>query len=274
MRRTLAEFCVVCAITPFLSTVAIAEVGDLKQVNNSTDDQAPDNDTYLEGKCAFGDTVRKVRCTRGSGTRGKKAAKRKRDNDALFNKVQIADEKGVFLDYPTGGSPLGHPVSVANKWYKLSISEMKITATEMICDTGKISLKSEKWRLTLKGRKLTYTVEGGTDPVDVPVGTYQMCQCEHVSKDGQIQVVVNNGWGEPLQVTAGQTVSTSIDLPVKLDMAWGPRSKGIIFSVFQTDSTGKAFLSFLDASGRKPAPCIEVIDKTGKIIHSASMTYG
>jgi len=230
----------------------------------------------VEGSCAFGSTVRKVRITDASGNL--------RFDDAVsgtprgrYDTILLADENGRFPSSRTAGTALGHPMQVDGAWYTPAVKGMKVSARRATCAMGKVSGKGDKWQLSLRGRKYTLTVDGGSEPVEIPADTYQVSRCNYydTGSAGSSRAVVSTYPHLSVKVEAGKTVAIPMGMPIKVKMAATARGGKVSFSVKQTDAAGSRILSITNSKGgRVKAPAIDVLDKAGKLVYTAQLEYG
>ena len=232
----------------------------------------------VEGTCAFGKTIRKVRITDASGNLRFDDASTGTNTRGRFDLVQLADENGQFVSGREAQSTmLGHPMQVGGTWYTLTAKDMKVSAAPATCPMGKIVGKGDKWQLTLRGSKYSITVAGGAEPVEIPADTYQVMGCNYFPTGGQGQTRAKVTCSPHLSVklSAGKTFDVPMGLPIKASIAVTVKKRKAYFNVKQTDAAGNRITSILNADGRRPkAPAIDVIDKTGKVVYTAQLGYG
>jgi len=229
----------------------------------------------VEGTCAFGSTRRAVRITDASGNLRFSDAHTGSGRGAA-DLVQIADENGQF---PGGsrGTPLGDPVQIGGTWYTVAVKGMTVSAARATCPMGKIAGKGENWQLSLRGRKYTFTVNGGAEPVTVPADTYQVMRCNyfHTGPQGKTRAMVSTYPHLSVQVPTGKTVPVPMGLPIKASIQATVRRGNVYLNVARTDSAGNRILSVRNTRGGRPkAPSIDVVDKTGKVVYTAQLGYG
>jgi len=230
-----------------------------------------------EGTCKFGKTTRKVRITDASGNLAfsDAATSKPRNRPDL---VEIAGENGQFVASTTGGSPLGHPVHVDGKWYTMAVKGMKVSAATATCAMGKITGKGDNWQITMRGAKYSFTLDGGSKPIEVPADTYQVMRCNYFDTTGDSRkgrAMVSSYPHVSIKVLQGKTVAVPMGMPLKAEMAARVTNGRVAFSVKRTDAAGGRIVSLINASGRAPkAPAIEVLDKTGNIVYTAQLEYG
>ena len=229
----------------------------------------------VEGSCAFGKTVRKVRITDASGNLRFDDAGTGANARGRFDTVQLADATGRLPGGRSTGTALGHPMQIDGRWYTLAVKGMKVSARRATCPMGKIAGKGAKWQLSLRGRKYTITVDGGTQPVEIPADTYQVMACKYHHSEGSSRAMVSSSPHLSVKVLPGKTFEIPMGMPIKVNIAATVRNRKVAFSIKQTDAAGNRITRVLNASGRRPkAPAIDVIDKAGKIVYTAKLEYG
>ena len=232
----------------------------------------------VEGSCAFGKTIRKVRITDASGNLRFDDAATGRNATGRYDLVQLADENGQFGASSSAPSTvLGHPIQIGGTWYTMRVRGMKVSAARSTCSMGKITGKGEKWQLMLRGRKYTITVAGGSEPVKTPADTYQVMRCNyfHTGSAGKTPAMVGSYPHLSVKVRPGRTLAIPMGLPIKATISATVKNRKVAFSVKRTDAAGNRIVSVVNAAGRRPkAPAIDVIDKTGKVVYTAQLEYG
>jgi hypothetical protein len=129
-----------------------------------------------EGTCAFGEAVRKIRLTHVVPSGGARKLPFT-PGAAGSNWGRVADEKGAFprgTDYPPPPTDLGQPVQVDGAWYVVAVRGLKATAKPLTAEMGTLRVAAPRWRCTLRGKKYSLTVRGGTGPVSVPADSYEV----------------------------------------------------------------------------------------------------
>lgn len=232
----------------------------------------------VEGSCAFGDAIRKVRITDTSGNLSFDDASTGQNVRGRFDQVQLADENGRFMTGSKASiATLGHPMQIDGKWYTVAVDGMKVSAAPSTCPMGKIAGKGEKWQLMLRGKKYTITIDGGTEPVEVPADTYQVMRCNYygTGPEGKTRAMVTSSPHLSIKLLPGKTITVPMGLPLEATISATVIKRKVAFSVKRTDAAGNRIMSVVNALGRRPkAPAIDVVDKTGKVVYTAQLEYG
>ena len=228
----------------------------------------------VEGSCAFGKTIRKVRITDASGNLRFDDTGTGPNAKGGPDTVQLADENGLFSTGSRAPSTaLGHPIQIGGTWYTMAVKGMKVSAAPSTCPMGKIAGKGDKWQLVLRGSKYTITVDGGSEPVEVPADTYQVMQCNYYATGSRAKITSSPHLS--VKLLSGKTIAVPMGLPVKASIAATVRKRKLYLNVNQTDAAGNRITSIVNDQGRRPeAPAIDVIDKTGKVVYTAQLGYG
>ena len=233
-----------------------------------------------EGTCAFGKAARKIRIVDVTGNfsfaDALKTAPRGFTRSA--DMVHVADQKGRFLVAgPWAGTPIGHPVQVADKWYMLTVDGMKASAAPLKCPMGKVAGNGDPWQVVLMGKKYMVTVTGGAQPVSVPADSYRLMLCSYFrpGEAGKAVPAVSSYPRKSVEVAAGNTLTLEMGLPMQATMSARVAGGKVAFSVKRVDAAGHRIVSVLKADGEAPpAPSIDVVDKTGKVVYTAKLEYG
>ena len=258
----------------------------------------------VEGTCAFGKEIRKVRIldTTGDlkfsgGPAAPRDASRQRRLDLTSqltsgsqlvsgrlqvlrggDRVQVADAKGRFANVRISkGTWLGHPVQVARKWFLVRVDGMKVSAEPLKAPMGKIAGKGNNWQLHMTGRKYQIIVNGAAKAVPVPVDTYRVMRCIYFRPDdrGEAVPAVSSSPKAYLKIAEGETAKLKMGLPMKATMSAEVSAGKVAFSVRRLDAAGYRIYRVMNAAGRRPeAPAIDVVDKTGKVVYTARLEYG
>jgi len=255
----------------------------------------------VEGTCAFGKEIRKVRILDTTGDlrfSGGPASPRKLPSGTTRltllsgsqlisgrlpalrggDRVQVADGKGRFANVGISkGTWLGHPMQVGRKWFIVRADGMKVSAEPLKAPMGKIAGKGDNWQLHLTGRNYQIIVIGAAKAVPVPVDTYRVMRCIYFRPDGRGQAVpaVASSPKSYLKIAEGQTAKLKMGLPMKATMSAEVSAGKVAFSVQRVDAAGYRIYRVMNAAGERPkAPAIDVVDKTGKIVYTARLEYG
>ncbi len=234
-----------------------------------------------QGKCQFGDTVRKVlvidsnrNMTLGDVTTLKRGDREYKQADYC----RIADAKGKFVTSSrTGYAQMGQPTQIDGKWYSLTCDNMKISAKPLSDSVGTLSIDAPRWECMLTGNGLTLNVVGGVKPVEVPAGEYRVRMFRLYQEADTTKPCANiyGSQNKPLTITAGKATTLAAGADITATMS-AKASKGKVrFSISQTDAAGSRISGIYGAGGRRPqAPQIEVVNKAGKVVYTAKLAYG
>jgi len=235
-----------------------------------------------EGECKFGDAVRKVcvadqnhNFTMGDVTTRKVGTREYKSADLCL----IADEQGRFgADALAATAQIGQPVQVAGKWYTVSGGGMKVAAEPMPGPAGKLAVNAPKWQCMLTRDDYTMNVTGGAAPAELPAGDYQLRMFRlyrEAGADGKSPCLYGS-LAKPLKIAPGQTTTLSLGTNVTLtaEAAVAKEKDKVALSAKLTDAAGARILVY-GADGKRPAaPQIEVVDKAGKVVYTATLAYG
>jgi len=258
----------------------------------------------VEGTCAFGKEIRKVRILDTTGdlkfsggpAPSPDASRQRRVGLTLGgleisgqisgvsrglrggDRVQVADGKGRFTNVRISkGTVLGQPVQVGRKWFIVRADVMKVSAEPLKAPMGKIAGKGNNWQLHLTGRKYQIIVIGAAKAVPVPADTYRVTRCIYFRPDdrGQAVPAVSSSPKSYLKVAEGETAKLKMGLPMKATMSAEVLAGKVAFSVQRVDAAGYRIYRVMNAAGERPkAPAIDVVDKTGRIVYTARLEYG
>lgn len=236
----------------------------------------------VQGQCAFGEAVRTVRIIDASGNLGFDDAHDPAGGSrAPADLVEMADEKGRFTAGAASAGMstlLGQPLQVGTKWFVLKVEGMKVRSEPLDCPMGKISGCEGPWQMSLTGKKYRILVGGtGKGEVPVPADTYRISRCMYLNPDGSGQgaTAVLSYTRKSVTVAENAIAAVPIGLPVKATMTARVAGRRVTFNVNRLDAAGNRILGVMKADGTQPpAPSIDVVDKTGKVVYTAKLEYG
>jgi hypothetical protein len=263
----------------------------------------------VEGTCAFGKEIRKVRILDtigdlkfGGGPASPRASERELELTSELapqvrltllgrtsrvppglrgaDRIQVADAKGRFDDVKiSGGTLLGSPVQVGRRWFLVRVNGMKASAEPLKAPMGKIAGSADNWQVHLTGKKYGIIVNGAAKAVPVPADSYQVVRCIYFRPDQRgkaVPAVKSYSYRPPSQeVAEGETAKIGMGLPMKVTMLAKVSAGKVTFSVKRVDAAGRSILRVMNAAGERPAaPAIDVVDKTGKVVYTAKLEYG
>ena len=197
-----------------------------------------------------------------------------------FDRVVVDTGDGKFYSGATT-SYVGQPTFVDGKWYSIDISDMKITAAVQKITGGSVKVDAPRWRCTLIGKKNYLTLNGGTDPIVVPADEYRTANYTvFTGSDPGKRCATISGYGsfssgKAFTVASGQSVDVSIGAPIEATVVASKRGGKVSMNLVMKDAFGGRIRSITTSEGKRPpAPSIEVVDKTGKIVYTAKLAYG
>jgi hypothetical protein len=239
--------------------------------------------TCLEGECAFGDQVRLIRFvdTDGNGHMNDKA------------KVEVVDGKprgigrgdGMFLASADGylavgsasAASYGQAVVVGGKWYDVAVSadERKVTATLRKDALGKLKVDADKWEALLLSTGGIFGVQGGKDPVDIPVGKYAVYQATVGKGKASVTIADNDlarGTSSMVEIVAGKTAEKAFGAPFVASILIQQQGQAVSLTPDIRDAGGRKVFAVVNPAGSE-GNLIEVRDGTGKVLLSAAMVF-
>jgi len=237
----------------------------------------------MEGECKFGEKTYPVRVVDGNANLKfsdvLKPPYRPRSRmpvDCVV--VDTGDGKfssGAITSY------VGQPIFVDGEWYGIDISDMKIKAAVLKTAGGTIKINAPRWRCTMVGKKYYLSLTGGADPVAVPADEYRTAYYTvYTGSDPRKRCATISGYGsfsggKAFTVAPGQEVDVTLGAPIEAKVFASNRGGKVNMNLVMTDSLGGRVRSITTSAGRRPpAPSIEVVDKTGKIVYTAKLKYG
>ena len=229
-----------------------------------------------EGTCAFGQTTRKVRVIGRNGAVGLAAAGSSPARGREVDEIEEADAQGNF-PRRRAATPLNQPLQVDGKWYTAKVTGMKVSASLMAGETGKLSVGAARWTCTLTGKTATLAVTGGAEPVEVPVGSYKVRDYQFFSEadPGKFVPVIRGRGAKTLDIAAGTVAALKIGPPLQANISIRQKAGKVTFSLAMTDAAGGAVFAISVANGSSPPPpTIDVVDAGGKRVYTAKLEYG
>jgi hypothetical protein len=143
---------------------------------------------------------------------------------------------------------------------------------------GKLAVSAENWSAYLypTPRAKMIRLKGGTDPVEVPAGTYRVKYTISASPGKGRQPARISGTVNKVVVEAGKTTELKIE-PLEAQVLASLRGGKMKISVAFKDAGGsKAMLYSSPPAKAKRAdpPKVDVVDTGGKTIYTATMKFG
>jgi HEAT repeat protein len=191
----------------------------------------------------------------------------------------------------------GHPVFLGGKGYDVRISSdgKKLRLSESAVPAGRIVIGHERWSALLVGRKHVLSLEGSSDPVDVPSDQYVLFEYVElapvpVPRPGGgpaltaialLQCSQDNalydGTAEVFDITSGKEVRLAIGSPLSAKLT-ASEDKGLItLQVSMTDSSRARLWTprvVIPSAGGTGLPAVSVLDADGKILRVRRMQGG
>jgi hypothetical protein len=232
-----------------------------------------------EGPCAFGEAVRTVRVVDGDGnlSLGDPVPDIPRDADGrsrLNDYFWVADARGRF----TGPKlHVGEIMRVEGTWYTVKLDDLTASAEPVKAATGMLKIDRPRWEAELKGRKHRLHLRGKAVPLAVPADTYTLVSyvLHAPGGPGGKGLRVTGYRSRPFVVAAGRTTKLPAPLAMVCKMTARQRGRDVVLTVGPTDKCGRQGASVVDAAGRQvKRPAIEILDRSGKVVHVARMEYG
>ena len=143
---------------------------------------------------------------------------------------------------------------------------------------GKLAVSAESWSAYLypTPRAKTIRLKGGTDPVDVPAGTYRVRYTISASPGEKLKPARISGTVNKVVVKAGETTDLKIGGPLEaLVQAAVKGGKMRIGLAFKDAGGNKVMLYASPGKARSPTPPkVDVVDASGKTIYTAALKFG
>jgi len=241
--------------------------------------------TAAAGDCAFGEKVRRVRLTDGTGNLQVTDAVRTTSRRGRLTIGRPGDT--VLVDLTDGGfagatamAYVGQPVLVDGVWYDVAVSAdgAKVTAKPSNLKTGRVQIDHDKWRATLANAKNVLSLRGSRDPVALPAGTYQILdftQYEGEGRDLKVLSATNEDVKPAIvRVVADKTAKVAVGDPIVLRVKTRVRGRVATMSFEMRDAAGLSIDVTSLASGRTKAPTVTVRDGRGEVVHQGAFEYG
>lgn len=241
-----------------------------------------------QGQCRFGKQVLPVRVVEGCGNLrlGEPAViTRQVRGVPAGDRVYIGQTDGSFKN-PRGGL-LGQLVRVDNAWYRVSVDQagMKVTAEAVDVQGGKIRVAHPQWSATLVGKANCLSIQGGSEPIDVPADQYVIVDYREMIASGQQgdggtlvrggQRDLWSGQAKSFDVGAGKTVDVAVGSPIKVTVKATAKGRAVAFSLEVADASGASIDYALGGKGeRVPEPKLVVSDAGGKEVYRCTLEYG
>ena len=240
--------------------------------------------TALEGSCAFGAQVYRVRIIDGDGNFRCGDPAKMKVKDGKAGEIALGDTLQVF-----GGDKgasvqrvfFGQRVKVDGKWYDVKISPdgSKVSAAAAKVQMGQVRIPREQWSATLVGTKHFVMLSGGAAPVKVPAGEYVFMAYTEMHKDGARLRCFGGrapqGTLKVFTVSAGKVTDLVAGSPLTAGLDVKSRDATTEFSLRILDASGASVANLAIANGQRPdAPQIEIHDAAGKKIYDGKMRYG
>jgi len=150
--------------------------------------------------------------------------------------------------------------------------------------TGKVSINATRWNCTLMAGTRRLTIKGGTDPVQVPVGTYKVRSYQIFAKttvegkDGkpvEAEAMLYCAGGRSIEVKAGEVTALAFGPPLQAQVVTAQKAGKVTFSLRMTDAAGGRVVAVIGPKGKRMAPPkIDVVNDGGKIVYTATLAYG
>ena len=145
---------------------------------------------------------------------------------------------------------------------------------------GYVTSEYEQFSAQLVGKNGRFTLTGGTDKVEVPVGEYRLSSCMFAAKDDNGALWQIAGKGETsravLTVNSGETVAVPFGPPLTVSIAASKQGGSYSLGINITGRGGETYeVSEFRQSGRRPAPPrFEVRNEDGEVVARGRFEYG
>jgi hypothetical protein len=234
-----------------------------------------------EGQCKFGDVVRKVYVadTNRNFEIGDVVVRKVADREYKLPDTCVIANAAGLLDAASceATARMGEPVQVAGKWYTLTGGGMKIAAEPIAGSTGKLAIESPSWQAMLTCKEYNLSLKGGKEPVEIPVGEYQVLMF-HLYRQADANNATPNlsgSYAKQVKIEAGKTVSLALGADITLTLNTEVTGDKARISAVMTDSAGSRIAALYGPGGKRPpAPEVEVVNKKGEVIHTGTLAYG
>lgn len=146
-------------------------------------------------------------------------------------------------------------------------------------DKGSIKIDHASWKAVLVGEnKQALKLEGGADAVAVPAGTYRLTEYMEIARSDAngttLFIAAAKADANKIEVAAGKTTNITAGSPLTVSLEVAQTDKNVSLSLRVSDSAGGA-LRALAVDGKRPAaPTFEIVDSSGKAVHSGSLEFG
>ena len=143
---------------------------------------------------------------------------------------------------------------------------------------GKLVLTADAWQAVLypapSGKALSLT--GGKDAVEVPAGKYRVRYTLSGSKDPKVKgAMVIGSPADAITIEADKTTTVKIGTPLEATIKVEVKEKQVSFSATFADAGGNTAIVYAaPVNGTQVTPKIDVVDKDGKTVYTATMKFG
>ncbi|MCP4375142.1 MAG: hypothetical protein GY794_03025 [bacterium] len=229
----------------------------------------------VEGECKFGDKTYPVRVIDENANL--------KFSDAMKLSDRLRDGDSVLID--TGGDKfasatptyIGQPALADGAWYVMNVTGMKITATRLKAAEGSVKVNAPRWNCVLTGKKYFLSLSGTKAPMSVPADDYRINEYTVFAKNtpGKRCATISGRGGKVFTVSSGETVDLAIGEPLTVGVVASKRRGKVRINMVLKDALGGKIRGMTNNVGRRmPAPSVEVVNNTGKIIYTAKLAYG
>ncbi|HUS46325.1 MAG TPA: hypothetical protein VM219_09940 [Phycisphaerae bacterium] len=244
--------------------------------------------TCAVGRCRFGEKVYEIHLYDGTcNLRVDDATKPLFTGGARLAEAGVGDS--IYVDIGNGAEEYaaqafyGHPILVDGRWWTVKVTEdgTKVSAEPYDSPTGFVRIHHPFWRAWLADEKSLLVLQGGPEPVPVPVGRYTMNRYIEWPADqdkGAFQVSLSAQslrGTQVLNIAAGQTQEVVIGSPLKAVVGARRNGDNILFDVNFADMAGRTPLYRQGPHGNwNPEAVLTLYDSSGKAVGRVTRKLG
>lgn len=139
---------------------------------------------------------------------------------------------------------------------------------------GKLSLTADNWVVTLSSKGRPQQLKGGKDPIEVAAGTYTVRYQVIGGEVGKSATIAGSVKGQ-VTIEAGKTTELKVGSPLEGQIGASVKGGQVTFNLVAKDAGGNPVaVTAAPVDGKAVTPKVEVVDKDGKVVYTASLAYG
>jgi len=139
---------------------------------------------------------------------------------------------------------------------------------------GKLSLTADNWVVLLTSKGRSQQFKGGKEPIEAPAGTYTVRYQIMGGEAGKSASISGSVKGQ-VTIEAGKTTELKVGSPLEGKVDAAIKGDKVTFNMAATDAGGNPVAVYAAPVDGKPVtPKVDVVDKDGKIVYTASLAYG